>query len=192
MKLCRRLSSEISENDLLFLQQIGLRWARVNFPPGRSSYEEMAAAKRRFERYGMRIHSAVNYNYRELDVQLGRPGRERYIERYNRFLRDCGRLGFPVASYDFHPANTYTTDRIRSARGYQTREFRLADFREKVEEQKFEREYPVEEIWGYYEEFMQATLPVAAEAGVVMALHPDDPPGRGARAATGWARTSSR
>ena len=29
-----------------------------------------------------------------------------------------------------------------------TREFKLADFRNKVEKQKFDRVYPVEEIWG--------------------------------------------
>ena len=31
IKLCRRLRSDIAEDDLLFLRQIGLRWARVNF-----------------------------------------------------------------------------------------------------------------------------------------------------------------
>ena len=32
-KLCRRLRADISDDDLLFLKQIGLRWARVNFRP---------------------------------------------------------------------------------------------------------------------------------------------------------------
>jgi len=176
IKLCRRLPAELSDDDMLFLKQIGLKWVRINFRPEKSTLDDLAWTQRRYAEYGMQIHSAVHYAYREIDVQLGRPGRDRYIEEYNQFLRNCGKLGFPVASYDFHPANTYTTAMVESERGYTTREFKVADFRNKIEKQKFDREYPVEEIWGYYEYFMKATLPVAAEAGVRMALHPDDPP----------------
>ena len=175
-KLCRRLPADIADDDLLFLKQIGLRWARVRFDPARVDVDYMAGVQKRYADYGMRIHSAVNANYRELDVQLGRPGRDRYIERYIQFLKSCGELGIPVSSYDFHPANTYTTAVVDSPRGYKAREFSTPDFRSKVEKRKFDREYPVEEIWGYYEYFMKAVLPAAAEAGVRLALHPDDPP----------------
>ncbi|MBI1352854.1 MAG: D-mannonate dehydratase [Acidobacteria bacterium] len=177
IKLVRRLPAEISDDDLLFLKQIGLRWARVEFPRERARFDDLVAAQKRYAAYGMKIHSVVHPAYREIDLQLRRqPGCDRYIAEYQQFLRDLGKLGMPVASYDFHPANTYTTAIVESPRGYKTREFRLNDFREKVEKQKFDREYPVEEIWSNYEYFMKATLPVAAEAGVRMALHPDDPP----------------
>ncbi len=175
-KICRRLPSEISDADLRFLKQIGLKWVRIRFDADNVDLDYMAGIQKRYAAYGMRIHSAVNYSYRELDVQLGRPGREKYYERYNAFLRNCGKLEIPVASYDFHPANTYTTNMVTAERGYRTREFKLADFRDKVEKPAFEREYPVEEIWTNYTEFMRATLPAAKEAGVRMALHPDDPP----------------
>src|SRR5271170_6020172 len=33
-----------------------------------------------------------------------------------------------------------------------------------------------EQMWGNYIYFIKAVLPVAEEAGVKMALHPDDPP----------------
>lgn len=176
IKLCRRLPADITEDDLLFLRQLGLRWVRVNFPPGMNDRDAIAQVQRRYERYGMKIHSAVHYAYRHLDVQLGRPGRDQLIEHYQRFLRDCGELGIPVASYDFHPGNTYTTAVVEAPRAYRTREFRLDDFRNKVEKQRHERVYPVEEIWEHYAHFVRATLPVAKEAGVTMALHPDDPP----------------
>jgi mannonate dehydratase len=61
-------------------------------------------------------------------------------------------------------------------RGYRTREFNLAEFRSRVERPAFDREYSAEEIWGSYTYFMKAMLPVAAEANVKLALHPDDPP----------------
>ena len=39
------------------------------------------------------------------------------------------------------------------------------------------RAYDAEELWAGYERFARTVLPVAAAAGVRLALHPDDPPG---------------
>lgn len=175
-KLVRRLPADLNDDDMLFLKQVGLRWVRINFRSEGADYDLVARTQQRYESYGMRIHSAVHSAYREPDLQLGRPGRDKHIESYRTFLGHCGKLGIPVASYDFHPANTYTTSKVTAERGYETREFRVDDFRNKVEKQRYDRVYPVEEIWAAYEYFMKATLPAAREAGVRMALHPDDPP----------------
>ena len=175
-KLAHRVNARsLTDEDLLFLQQIGLRWARVEFGEGDTPFESLQATQQRFARYGMRIFSCVHPAYRSLKIQLGQAGRDQDIETYRRFLRDMGQLGIPVASYDFHPANTYTTSNVQR-RGYTAREFKLADFRSKVEKQRFDREYSAEEIWANYTYFMKAVLPVAEEAGVKLALHPDDPP----------------
>jgi mannonate dehydratase len=176
VKLSHRVPDDISEDDLLFLKQIGLRWARVEFDRERSSFDELRKTQQRYERFGLKIYSGVHYAYRSTELQLGRPERDKDIEAYQTFLRNMGKLGIPVASYDFHPANTYTTDQVPTPRGYTAREFKLADFRNKVEKQRFEREYSADEIWANYTYFMKAVLPVAKEAGVRMALHPDDPP----------------
>ena len=146
IKLCRRLRSDISDDDLLFLKQIGLRWARVNFQ-GDADLDSLAQTQKRYESHGIKIFSGVHYAYRELDVQLGKPGRDKHIETYQRFLRNLGKLGIPVSCYDFHPANTYTTDVIETPRGYRAREFSVEDFRNKVEKQKFDLEYSAEEIF---------------------------------------------
>jgi mannonate dehydratase len=174
VKLSHRISARVGDDDLLFLKQIGIRWARVEFGED-APFDFIRQTQQRFERSGMRIYSGVQYAYRSLDVQLGRTGRDRDIERYRQFLRDCGKLGIPVANYDFHPGNTYTTSFVER-RGYRAREFNLADFRAKVEKQRFEREYSAEDIWANYTYFMKAVLPVAEEANVKLALHPDDPP----------------
>jgi mannonate dehydratase len=175
-KLAHRLNARsITEDDLLFLKQIGLRWVRLEFGTEETPLEYLRATQQRFARYGIRIFAGVHYAYRSLKVQLGQSGRDQDIETYRTFLRDLGRLEIPVASYDFHPANTYTTNEVER-RGYIAREFNLADFRSKVEKQRFEREYSAEEIWANYIYFTKAVLPVAEEAGVKLALHPDDPP----------------
>lgn len=176
MKLAHRLNANgTSDDDLLFLQQIGLRWVRLEFGEADISFEELKRTRERYARFGMRIYSGVHYSYRSPRVQLGRPGRDKDIETYCRFLRDLGRLGVPVASYDFHPANTYTTSYTRR-HGYTSREFALDDFRARVEKRAFDREYTAEDMWANYRYFMDAVLPVAKEAGVKLALHPDDPP----------------
>ncbi|HEU0120014.1 MAG TPA: mannonate dehydratase [Bryobacteraceae bacterium] len=171
----RMVIRSLSDEDLRFLQQLGIRWCRIEF--GESApYDFMKATVERLARFQMKIFSGVHYAYRHLDVQLGRGRRDEIIETYCQFLRDCGRLGIPVANYDWHPANTYTTAIIDTPRGYRAREFSVDDFRNRVEKQAFEREYSPEDIWGTYAYFMKAVLPEAEKANVRLALHPDDPP----------------
>lgn len=175
-KLCHRINArQITDDDLMFLKQIGLRWARLEFGEQETPFEYLRSVQQRFARYNIQIFSGVHYAYRTLDVQLGRPGRDKQIETYRQFLRDLGKLRIPVASYDFHPANTYTTSEVER-RGYKTRVFDLDDFRKRVEKQAFDREYSADEIWANYTYFVNAVLPVAEESGVKLALHPDDPP----------------
>ncbi len=174
IKIAHRVSAQISDEDLLFLKQIGMRWARVNFGTN-EELEFMRLTQERFTRFGLQIYAGVHYAYRDLKIQLGKPGRDELIDRYCTFLRNLGRLGIPVSCYDFHPANTYTTAHVER-RGYRAREFNLKDFRENVERQRFDREYEAEEIWEYYTYFTKAVLPEAEKANVKLALHPDDPP----------------
>ncbi|MBL8228169.1 MAG: mannonate dehydratase [Bryobacterales bacterium] len=176
IKLSHRMPiRNLTDDDLLFLRQLGIRWCRIEFG-NEAPYDYMKSTVERLARFGMKIFSAVHYAYRNVDLQLGRGNRDAMIDTYCTFLRDCGRLGIPVANYDWHPANTYTTAEVMTPRGYKARQFKLSDFRARVEKQAFEREYPAEDIWASYTYFMKAVLPVAEKANVRLALHPDDPP----------------
>jgi hypothetical protein len=98
-KLCHRLdATSVSDDDLLFLEQIGLRWVRLEFGEAEIALEALRAQQRRFAQFGMRIYSGVHDAYRSRRVQLGEPGRDQDIETYRRFLRDLGTLEIPVAS----------------------------------------------------------------------------------------------
>lgn len=174
LKIGHILNWNVSDSFLLFCKQIGLKWARLMYHED-PDVDKVRAIQKRFESYGIRIYSVAHYSYRTLRVQLGQPGRDDDIETYRKFLRRLGKLGIPGANYDFHPGNTYTTSYIER-RGYRTRQFSEKDFREKVEKQMHGRDYSADEIWANYTYFMKAVLPVAAEANVTMALHPDDPP----------------
>ena len=165
----------VTDDNLLLLRQIGLRWVHAEFGSDGSA-AAIRSAVERFARYGLRIHSAMDSTYRSPRIQLGRPGRDRDIEKFQQFLRDLGRAGVYSAKIDFHPANTYTTAMIDSPRGYRVREFSLEDFRNRIEKQRYERIYTADDMWANYSYFIRAALPVAEKADVRLALHPDDPP----------------
>jgi len=176
IKIAHRINARaVTDDDLLFFRQVGLRWARLEFGEAPISLDQLRAIQERFRKAGMEVYSGVHYSYRTTRLQLGQPGRDQDIETYCGFIRNLGKLGIPIASYDFHPANTYTTAMVEH-RGYTSREFDLADFRSKVEKRAFDRDYSADEMWANYTYFMKAVLPVAKEAGVKLALHPDDPP----------------
>jgi mannonate dehydratase len=165
----------MTDDHLLLLKQIGLRWVHAEFSDD-GSYDAIKTAVERFSRYGLQIHSGLVNTYRSERIQLGRPGRDEDIEKFQQFLRDLGKFGVYSAKIDFHPGNTYTTAMVESSRGYRVREFSLDDFRNKVEKQRFDRVYTADDMWANYRYFIKAVLPVAEQADVRLALHPDDPP----------------
>src|SRR5258705_9959 len=72
LKLCHRLDArQITDDDLRFLQQIGLKWVRLEFGQGDITLDMLRAQQERFARFGMRIYSGVHYAYRSTRLQLG-------------------------------------------------------------------------------------------------------------------------
>lgn len=165
----------MTDDELLRLKQIGLRWVHAEFGND-APYEVIKSTQDRLARFGLGIHCGILDSYRSTRLQLGQPGRDQDIEKFQTFLRDLGRLGVYCSKIDFHPANTYTTAVIESPRGYRVREFSVDDFHKKVEKQRFERVYTADDMWANYTYFIKAVLPVAEKADVRLALHPDDPP----------------
>lgn len=198
IKIATMISNRAPNDELLFCRQIGLHWVHVSFggggdeapvsaaasagrgaaaPSSGVSYEELVALRERLAQYDLKIDCAVyNGGYRTRRIQLGEPGRDEDIEKFNAFLTNCGRLGIRCAHIDFHPGNTYTTNMITTPRGYTARQFSVDDFRNNVEIKMFDREYSADDIWSFYTYFLKAVLPVAEKANVLLAHHPDDPP----------------
>jgi mannonate dehydratase len=175
VKLAHIVRHDVSDDELTFLRQIGLRWVLLRYGDGDPHVDHVREVQERFARYGLQIYDADHAACRSLKIQLGQPGRDEDIETYRTFIRSLGQLGIPVLAHDFHPANTYTTAHVER-RGYIAREFDLDVFRNEVEQNRFEKQYSAEEMWDNYTYFVRAILPVAEEAGVTLALHPDDPP----------------
>ncbi len=106
---------------------------------------------------------------------LGQPGRDEQIENVCATIRNMGKAGIPILGYHFMPNKVWRTDPPAELRGgARGTRFRLAEHEDAP--LSFDREYDEEEMWANYDYYLERILPVAEEADVKLALHPDDPP----------------
>jgi mannonate dehydratase len=144
--------------------------------PAHWDYLELLQLRTRIESYGLRLEGIENtplHFYQK--CILGLPGRDQEIENYQETIRNLGRSGIPILGYHWMANSVWRTSKSEPARGgartsvYDHELGRNAPL-------SFDREYSEEELWANYGYFIQAVLPIAQEAGVTLALHPDDPP----------------
>src|SRR5262245_11465819 len=109
-------------------------------------------------------------------IRLGQPGREEELEHFCTLLRSMGKLGIPVLCYNWMAILGW----LRTSAGPQGRggaDVVSYDHRLFAEAPPT-REGAVDEesLWENLRYFLERVLPVAEEAGVKLAMHPDDPP----------------
>lgn len=181
--------SELSHEQLLFAAQLGASGVQLNTPmlPGTTRWElaDLRWLRERCERYGLRLEAIENTPTHFYDrAMLGLPGRDEQIEHYQATIRHLGQAEIPILGYHWMPNGVWRTQRTRPARGGAVATaFNLAhtDTQPLVHGLRAhpllgDRRIGAEEMWENYVYFMRAVLPVAEEAGVTLALHPDDPP----------------
>lgn len=105
---------------------------------------------------------------------LGEPGAEEQIGWAKTLLRNMGRVGIGVWCYNWM-APFFVLRTSASVRG------RGGSLTTRYEHDQMERGPRVrgaseETLWNSLERFLDEVIPVAEEAGVKLALHPDDPP----------------
>ena len=133
------------------------------------------------------------------EIKLGRPERERHIENYCETLRRCAKYGVKCVTYNFMPVFDWTRTQLdkeaedgsTSLVMYWEQLNGLDPLKDDIHLPGWDASYTREEIrdliraygelgeeglWENLRYFLQRVIPVAAEVGVVMAIHPDDPP----------------
>src|SRR2546430_1836321 len=133
------------------------------------------------------------------DIKLGRPGRERLIANYCESVRAMGTRRIPVLCYIFMPVFDWLrTDLAQpladgsTALAYDDRALAAVDLSRGTgdlpgwataygpdELQRLlaaYRDVDAERLWDNPAYFLERVVPAAADAGVRMAIHPDDPP----------------
>jgi mannonate dehydratase len=142
------------------------------------SYDDLHGLRNWLEDAGLRfrvLEGSVPLTDR---VRLGLDGWEADVERFERFLRDCGAAGVPVVCYDWMAGVRWarTAAHVPSRGGSYVTRYDDAANRGGPEPPGALAGATHERLWTALERFLERVVPVAEEAGVELALHPDDPP----------------
>lgn len=131
------------------------------------------------------------------DIKLGRNNYKKYIENYKETIRNLSKCGIKTICYNFMPVFDWTRTSIdhlledgSSTLVYYKNEIEKLD-PTKLSLPGWDSSYSVDEVrqlindykklgeeglWNNLSYFINEIIPVAIEAGVNMAIHPDDPP----------------
>ena len=138
------------------------------------SLDKLAAQKKRYEETGFYLAALENRPPME-KVKLGIEGRDQEIQQVIELIRNMGKLEIPVWCYEWMPIFNWirTTTNLPSRGGALVTQFRLEDVTD-----PYENEYGLteEKLWNNLKYFLDAVVSEAEEAGVKLAMHPDDPP----------------
>ena len=161
-------------------------------------YELMAGLVTDMRTEGLELAALENFSPRFWsDILLDGPDKARQMEGMKRLVRDAGRAGVPCIGYNFSIAGVWGWTRDRYARGGALSVGFDADAIDAdtpipdgvVWNMRYRPARPDaapvavtnEELWDRLAAFLTEMVPVAAEAGVRLAAHPDDPPAESLR-----------
>lgn len=133
------------------------------------------------------------------DIKLGAPGRDRLIANYAENIRRLGKAGVRVICYNFMPVFDWLRSELShplpdgsNALAYDNQTVQAMDpLKSELSLPGWDESYTHEglralltqyksideaRLWDNFAYFLRAIIPVCEQAGVKMAIHPDDPP----------------
>jgi mannonate dehydratase len=173
----------LSDENLRLAAQCGVTDVVTRYP-GRA-LDDLLEVKRRIEQFDLRVSVIEGYLPIE-NIKVGRDdGSE--LDALKSLIRHMGRAGIPILCYNFMAGTDWVRTRLDAPErgGARVTAFDLEDAqravllghdgRETVDAPDEER-ISTDALWTYLESLLKELVPVAEDAGVVLAMHPDDPP----------------
>lgn len=165
-------------------------WGRAGDPNRLWTVEELLALKEQISAAGLELTAIENFDPAHwYDVLLEGPQKEQQLENIKTIVRNVGRAGVPVIGYNFSLAGVAGRIKGPFARGNA-----ISVGMEGLDETPIPKGMvwnmvydqhapggtvdPVssDQLWQRLRDFLEEVIPVAEEAGVTLAAHPDDPP----------------
>src|SRR4051794_28674494 len=126
IKLCAQSPASPSEEQLLFLKQIGAEYVSVGSTPDLRTAEGFTRIKKRYADAGINVWNIGNTDVHNMpEVTLNLPGRDLKIDQYKQYLRDLGKAGIRYTTYA-HMGNGIWSSGRTDVRGASAREFDLS------------------------------------------------------------------
>jgi mannonate dehydratase len=165
-------------------------WGLAGDPNRLWTYEELVAIKRDINAAGLQLEAIENFDPAHWhDVLLDGPKKREQLENLKTIIRNVGRAGIPIFGYNFSIAGVAGRIKGPFARGQAEAVGMDGPFdkpmpRGMAWNMVYDSSAPPgvtpsatqEELWQRLRSFLDALIPVAEEAGVTLAAHPDDPP----------------
>ena len=174
-------------------------WALHDKMPGEIwEIDEIQKVADQIHAYGFDMDVVESVNVHD-DIKIGLPTRDKYIENYKQCIRNLSKYGVKVIVYNFMPVFDWTRTQLDKAADdgstslvmYWDQMKGLDPLKDDIHLPGWDTSYTQDEVrdlirsygelgeeglWANIEYFLKRVIPVAEECGVVMALHPDDPP----------------
>ena len=202
MKMTFRWYGDSDPVSLEYIRQIpgmyGIVSAIYDVPVGEVwPIEKLQALRQRIEGAGLAFEVVESIPVHE-DIKLGKPTRDRLIANFQQSIRNCAAVGVKVICYNFMPVFDWTRTEMAkvlpdgsTTLAFDAEQVATIDPEKGISLPGWDASYKPEELkallveykeiyeealWEHLEYFLKAIIPVAEQAGVKMAMHPDDPP----------------
>jgi mannonate dehydratase len=165
-------------------------WGLAGDPASLWSLEDLRALRREVEAAGLKLEAIENFDPAHwYAVLLDSPNKQTQLENLKTIIRRAGQAGIPIMGYNFSLAGVAGRVTGPFARGGAESvgmDGPLAESmpRGMVWNMVYDPHAPAgtvpsitsDELWRRLADFLRELVPVAAEADVTLAAHPDDPP----------------